>query len=154
MSSLLQCDVCGRSHRDERGVAQCRGRAERAAARAAKKEAEAQRRRDNLAEMLPDAYIRDRMRIGWNYEKCLTGLKNDYPTPDECGVESDGRTDQWNIWLVVELRAKQLNWMPVYGLRRTTEMLLFRFFTGEWGTARQEGVRDVLDEVVRSGDAS
>ena len=63
-TALIECDVCGRSHRSEEAVHKCAIRAERALALANKRLAEKERRVLNLARESVRDYVLRRLREG------------------------------------------------------------------------------------------
>jgi hypothetical protein len=134
---MISCTVCGKRHKDEKGLTLCREKAERAAARADKAEKERLRREKN-AEVSPEVFIRERRRLGGaggTWERIVSSLNKDYPP----------RPEPWGIWEVVSLYAKQLKWPCSVDQR--VQMLLEKHYTGEYLTAHPlnlDGVREAL----------
>lgn len=94
---------CDHKHRNEEARTACLSRQERRFIRERKKQAEAQRRKDNNRKEPPADLIR-RMygKEGASFSAVLARLNRDYPPPEGQPL--------WRLWDVVLLDSKRLKW--------------------------------------------
>lgn len=115
---MIECDGCGKRHRDKQKVIACRLRKEKRDARAAAKQADLDRRQRN-AQLHP---LRDRIQelrlAGGAWVNVAKAIRDDYPRPvdwaHECGqqpcpVEMMAHRD-WDVVLVLGLDTERYQW--------------------------------------------
>lgn len=139
---MIDCDVCGKRHKNEGLIAKCKQRAERAAARAEKINAERERRVNNLVDTpVTDLIYQVRRLHGQPYEKIVAKLKKDYPPPYQT----------WGVYEVITEYAKMLNW-PI-DLDSRVAALCEKHYLGEYITYHPLVGRMVREEHREEVDA-
>jgi hypothetical protein len=129
--ALIECEVCGKSHRTEDALEKCKARAERALLRVAKKSFESDRRRANLeAESVRD-YVFRRLKEGGAWVNVVAGLKRDYPPPTLYNLPNVG--EKWDVAHVGWILAEEWN-LPGLDTETKWEMKMERHFIGTYLT--------------------
>ena len=157
---MIDCEYCGGRHRDAKTIDTCKAKADRAAARLAKIEAETLRRQRIQDKIPVEKFVRKARAAGGaggTWERVASSLNKDYPV----------RTARpYTVYEVVEIYAETLNW-PI-PKDRTVQMLLEKHYVGEYLTDHPllyvtwpDGVRtpeqlkkavELQEEVLSEGD--
>jgi hypothetical protein len=134
---VTECEFCGKTHRSSAALDACKGKAERAAARQAKKDAEVLRRQRNLDKLPVQEFVR-RTRAaggaGGTWERIASALNKDYPERRD-GIsllDGKGQARPYDVWEVVYEYTETLGW-PV-SRAVATEMILEKHMTGMYTT--------------------
>lgn len=139
---MIDCETCGKRHRDEELVAKCKLRAEKRAEREAARQADIERRFKNRKDLPIHKFIARGMAEGRPWEgpnSILSGLKKDYPPP--WGGLIKGR--EWTIWDMIEVDSRNLVKSWGMDFDSIVEARMERHMLGAYVTTQPN-----LDEVV------